>query len=187
MGKLPLYFNSLLGLPAPLITTENPTGNFYLVRKYLCTYPFICNRYIYIFLFRDKRCEPDYQLPLFIYLCSRVVSAGRKDTELKSNHPTICHGSSNITLVHCTTVTDHPGDLILNPKSFSKRKIAILGSKEMDQARFSLCCAISTVPLWRENIFLMPDLLVSLILCLRHDRKSLDTALIETLHIQKFE
>lgn len=51
MGKLPLYFNSLLALPTPLTTTENPTGNFYLVSRYLCTNPFICNKYIYIWVF----------------------------------------------------------------------------------------------------------------------------------------
>lgn len=54
MGKVALYFNSLLGLPAPPVTTENPTGNFHLVRKYLCNYPLVCNRGMYFFLQGQK-------------------------------------------------------------------------------------------------------------------------------------
>ena len=35
-------------------------------------------------------------------------------------------------MVSYTETWKNPGDLILNLKNFSKRKIAILGSKEMD-------------------------------------------------------
>lgn len=46
---------------------------------------------------KDMNLTINFLSTIHFSLLSCAVSAGHKDTELTSNHPIICHGSTNIT------------------------------------------------------------------------------------------